>query len=206
MELVSDLVLGLPTPVLLAIVGVAALGAPSVALLVGGQVAVAAILVGVGILLLAGAALALKVHVLRMPLRLSEGGVRLRIDGHPAWQFRAQLGLGRRMDVARATVRFVPEHGEPVALQPLMDHGERLVGPWTVVVVDREERVKGPGRFEVRVTATERGKAWEAETAYSDERMAEGRFVPTLRKRDAGWFRKQVPFDQITPGEGGATP
>lgn len=205
MELVSDLVLQLPTPVLLTILGVAALGAPAVALLVGGQVAVWILLLGVGVLLLAGVALALKVHVLRLPLRLSGSGVRLRLDGHPAWQFRAQLGRGRRMDVARATVRFVPDHGEPVALQPLMDHGERLVGPWTVVVVDREERVQGPGRFEVRVTATERGRAWEAETAYSDDRMADGRFVPALRGRDASWFKKQVPFDQITPGDGAAT-
>jgi len=198
-ELMSDLVQRVPGRVLLAIVAVSALGAPVLAALVGGPVSVWILLVGVAILLLSGGALALKVHVNRLPLRLSGAGVRTRLDGHVAYQFRAQLGRGRRMDRARATVRFLPDHGEPISLEPLMDRGERLVGPWTLVVVDRQERIRGPGSFEVRVQVKEGERDWEAETAYRDDALVEGRFVSALSRRSADWLSKSPPFDAVEP-------
>lgn len=197
MDRALDLVQKLPLPVLLGTF-VGSVAVPLiVAALIGGSIAVGALLVGAILAIGSGLSLAARVHLDRLPLTLSARGLTTRLDGHPAFQFRAQLGRGRRMDRARATVRFLPDGGgEPVVLEPLMDHGEGLFGPWTLVVVDRHERISGPGTFEVRVTAREGDRAWEAESAYRTDELQPGRFVPALRE-SRGWFGAAEPFDAL---------
>lgn len=180
MNRAMDLAQRLPMEALLVALGLAVLAPLLAGALVGGTPAVVTLLVSLLVLVGSGGLLALKAHINRLPLRLGARGVRARLDGHPSFHFRVQLGLGRRMDHARATVRFLPTTGDPIHLSPLLAEGRSLYGPWTLVVVDRAEQIRGPGRFEVRVVVAERGRAWELEASYPLDDLVEGRFAPAL--------------------------
>lgn len=198
MDRAMDLVQRVPVPALLAAGGLAVLLPLVGAAVFGGGVAVALLAVGALAVVIAGGLLALRVHVSRLPLTLSEEGVLGRLDGHASFHFRVQLGRGRRMDRARATVRFLPDAGgPPVTLAPLMDRGEGLVGPWTLVVIDRSEHVRGPGAFEVRVQVRERDREWSADKVYAREGLVAGRFVPAVRTELALWGSAAPSFDEI---------
>lgn len=175
-----DLAQRLPISVLLIVVGLCVVFPLLAGALVGGWLGLAVVLLGVLGLLSAGSLIALKVHISRLPLQLSVEGARARLDGHPSFHFRAQLGLGRRMESASASVHFLPDDGDAIELEPLLARGERLHGPWTLVVVDRDERIQGEGRFHVRVEVEERGKRWEVERDYPVFDLVEGRFIPPV--------------------------
>ena len=195
-DLALDVIERLPTPVLLGVSGAAFVGALLVAAAAGGSIAVWALALGALTVAVCGGLLAVKVHLRRMPLELGDVGVRDRLDGHVAVRFRSRLGRGRRMDRARATVRFVPEQGEPIELQPLMAEAAGLVGPWTVVVVDRHDQCDQPGAFEVRVQAREGSKTWAVEARYSPEQIHEGRFVSSIRPK-ALTLQSVEPWDAV---------
>ncbi|MFK7928418.1 MAG: hypothetical protein AB8H79_09515 [Myxococcota bacterium] len=183
MDLALDLIERAPTPALVGLCGASALLALAVAAVAGGSVAIVALLLGAAVVLGSGAVLATKVHLGRLPLEVAPVALQDRLDGHPAYRFRARLGRGRRMDRAAATVRFFPDAGDPVDLEPLLGRAQGLVGPWTVVVVDRAEVCTGPGRFEVRIRAAERSREWSAEASFSRSELKSGRFVPALAPR-----------------------
>lgn len=199
MDAVLDLVERLPVAPLLAVAGAGAAGALVLAALLGGTVAVALLVAGALVVALAGGLLAVRVHLARMPLELAPVAVRMRIDGHPAFGFRARLGRGRSLEHARAVVRFVPESGEPVALSPLLPDGTSLVGPWSLVVVDRHERCTGSGRFEVQVKASERGRHWAASRAYASNDLHDGRFEPAQIVDGGGLRWRRDAWDQVSP-------
>lgn len=198
MDLALDVIERLPTPVLLGVGGAAFVGALLVAAATGGTIAVGALVLGALTVAACGGFLAFKVHLRRLPLELGDVGVRDRLDGHVAVRFRARLGRGRQMDRARATVRFVPDQGEPVALQPLMAEAAGLVGPWTVVVVDRQDQCHRPGAYEVRIQAREGAKTWAVEARYAPEQILAGRFVSSIRPK-ALTLQPVEPWDAVRP-------
>ena len=88
------------------------------------------------------------------------------------------------MDRVEGVVRFVPPQGEPVELPLLLASAEGVVGPFTLVAVDRADALPDDGgRFVVRVTAREGEREHRAERAYGEELVVAGRFRPAVAVR-----------------------
>jgi len=194
-ERVLDLLAAIPKRALLATVGICAVAAPLLAWMIGGAAGIWAALGAVALVVLAGAALAARVHVERLPLELSAVAVEGRLDGHRAIRVRVRLGRGRRMDRVRGRVRFLPPDGPPIDLAPLAPDARGVVGPWTLVAVDRADALPGgAGIFEVEVAATEGGRTLTARRTYGGELVVAGRFRAGFARRGgrlvldrAGW-------------------
>ena len=136
----------------------------------------------------------------RLPLVLARKALRGRVDGRTVYRFRAILGRGRPMTDATATVMFVPEDGDRVELAPLVPGGRRLLGPWTVAVVDRAGTCAGQGTFEVHVRVQERGQTWEARGAWRSDQIEEGRFVEVVAVRGGKLAFKLDDFERTLGG------
>jgi hypothetical protein len=175
-NLLLDIVERLRIAVLLGIGVAAAVCSLVIAFVFGGSVAVWVLVVGTVAVLASGGLLALRVHLARLPLELSDVALSNRIDGHRAFGFRTRLGRGRLMREATARVRFLPDGGDPVDLEPILGAGDALVGSWTVVVIDREGQCGDPGRFEVTIEAGEGSKRWSASHTYDAADIQTGRF------------------------------
>lgn len=199
MNLVLDIAERLPIAVLLGVGVAAATISLIVAATWGGTVAVSALVLGVIVVLVSGGLLALRVHLARLPLELADLALTTRIDGHHAYGFRARLGRGRLMRNATAQVRFLPDHGDPIPLEPLMGTGERLLGPWTVVIIDRDGRCGGEGRFEVSIDATEGQKTWTAAHTYGADDIQAGRFRAPVGMRNGRLALTHDAWDQVRP-------
>jgi hypothetical protein len=181
---VFDLASAVPKRALFAAIGVAVVGAVLAAAFGGASVAGAAAGIGALVVASAGALLALRVHVDRMPLTIAPICVEGRIDGHRALSFRARLGRGRRVDRASARVVYVPPAGAPIELPLLAPRAGPVLGPWTIVAVDRSDLLPASGgRFEVEVDATEGPRAWSARRALGADIVVAGRFVPAVARR-----------------------
>jgi len=179
-----DLVESLPKATLLWTAAGAAVVALLLAAILGGNGAVIVLLLGACAVLGAGGLLALRVHLGRLPLALAHQAVEGRVDGHRAIRFRVRLGRGRRMDRVEGMVRFVPSQGSPVELPLLLPCAEQVVGPFTLVAVDRTDALPGgPGSFHVRVTAREGEREHSAEREYAADLVVAGRFRPALALR-----------------------
>jgi hypothetical protein len=179
-KLALDIVERIPPLPLLAVGVGSAVLALVVAALAGGSIAIGALVAGTVVVAVSGAMLATRVHLDRLPLEVAPIALSSRIDGHPAYQFRVRLGRGRLMRDARATVRFVPDEGEPIALEPLEPDASERVGPWTLVVLDRDLQCTRPGHFAVGVEVEDRGKRLVASRQFPSEDIRPGRFAPPL--------------------------
>ena len=115
----------------------------------------------------------------RLPLELGETVLTGRVNGTTVYRFRARLGYGRPSRGPSHEVAFVPEAGDPVRLE-VLTVPESVVGPWTVVAVDRDAVCREDGCLAVIARAREGAREWRAERSY---RVADAR---------AGWFRAPV--------------
>lgn len=181
MNLVLDLIETLPKAPLLIAAGVGAVVPLPLAWLTGGTAGVVILLIGVAVVGVAGGLLALRVHLDRLPLVLAPVAAEGRIDGHRSLRFRVRLGRGRHMSSVRGLVRFVPTQGEPVQLPLLVEQESEVIGPWTLVVVDRASQIADrSGRFEVEILATEGSREWSARRSYGEDLVVVGRFLPAI--------------------------
>lgn len=118
-------------------------------------------------------------RVASLPLELGAAVLTGRVNGSTVYRFRARLGHGRTGLGTHCDVTFVPEDGEGVGLE-VVETPARVVGPWTVVAVDRRGVCQPGGQLSVRVHTNEGGRQWSAEGSY---RVADAR---------KGWFRAPV--------------
>ena len=118
--------------------------------------------------------------LLSLPLELSKTGLQDLLGGHPVYRFRVRLGRNRMATEVRIDVHFEGEK-TLVPLQPVVSALPSVVGPWTVVVVDRDRTCEGPGRFVVRVRAQEGERVWEVGAQYERSELLTGRFGADLR-------------------------
>lgn len=121
-----------------------------------------------------------------LPLEIAPGAVWSELNGTPAYRFRVRLGRFRPIREARAEVRWMPEDGEPVLLQPLLAEAPVLLGPWTLVVRDEARRCEGPGRFRVEVRAREGGADLVAAREWAREDVIAGHFAAGMRRGPSG--------------------
>lgn len=196
MTVLLDLIETLPKLWLLVAAAAAVVVAPLVAVILGGTGAIIALLIGVVVVAGAGGLLALRVHLDRMPLVLAPTAVEGRLDGHRALHFRARLGRGRPMDRVSATVQFVPAQGDPIALDLLVDEQRQVLGPWTIVAVDRADALPDvPGHYHVALQATEAERSWSVARSYNTQAVVAGRFRSGI-VRQAG----KLAFDRAAWG------
>ncbi|TVQ88800.1 MAG: hypothetical protein EA397_16515 [Deltaproteobacteria bacterium] len=171
--------------------------------LLGGTPAVVVLLLGTALVAGAGGLLALRVHLDRLPLALGPVAAEGRIDGHRALRFRVRLGRGRRMARVKGSVRYLPTRGEPIELPLLVEQERDVIGPWTLVVVDRADQISGaPGRFEVEVEASEGDRTWTARRAYGDELVVSGRFLPALSRKAGRIVLEHGTWAKVEPSGG----
>lgn len=185
-----DRVERLPIVVPLALSASAVVVPLAIMLSIGGTEGAVAVAVGVVVLVASAALLAWRVHIERLPLVLGPVAASAKLDGHTAFRFRALLGRGRAMLDARARVRFVSAQGDSIELEPIMARADQLLGPWTVVVIDREQVWDKDGRFEVEVAAVDpKGREWSVTQRYGATEVIDGRFSPglVLRKGRMQW-------------------
>jgi hypothetical protein len=157
-------------------------------------------LVGLGAV---ASALAGKLWLASLPLEVAPLAVRGRLDGHASFAFRVRLGRGRKMERIRARVRYVPRDGAPVELVPLLPEGTGLVGPFTVVVVDRDGACRADGAFELWVEAKDGGKTWNTSSRFERARIQTGRYRSGLVRHGTGvrWDRNAWREVEVEPGE-----
>lgn len=199
MEPALDLVERLPTVALLGgAVGAAAFALLAAALL-GGSTAVAILALGAFVVASAGGAAALKVHLMRLPLEVAPTAVEARLDGHRAFGFRVRLGRGRAIRRGTAEVRYHPVQGEPIELDVVLAEPEAIIGPWSVVAVDRYEQVGPAGRIELAVRVIEGERDWETTRRWPLEDVVVGRFAPPLENRRGRLSWARARWSEVTP-------
>lgn len=133
-----------------------------------------------------------------LPLQLAQAGLHERGDNADQYRFRVQLGRGRTMRDARATVTWRGANGE-VPLTPLLAEAAVLIGPWTLLVVDKEGSCDGDGVFDVHVVAVEQGKQWQAHASWEKSALVEGRFEPAVAVQRGKLIWQRDRWDAVSP-------
>lgn len=199
MEPALDLIERLPTVALLGgAVGAAVLALLAAAVL-GGSTAVAILAVGAFAVATAGGAAALKVHLMRLPLEVAETAVEARLDGHRAFAFRVRLGRGRAIRRGTARVTYHPEQGDPIDLDVVLAEPEAIIGPWSVVAVDRDEQVGDTGQVELTVRVVEGERDWETTRRWPLDQVVAGRFAPPIETRRGRLLWARDRWSEVTP-------
>lgn len=132
----------------------------------------------------------------QLPLELSHKACTYELDGRPTFAFRVRLGRGRLMRRARARITWELD-GHALELEPLFGQGERLIGPWTLVVVDRRAQVVGDGSFRVEVEAIEGDLRWSASGTWRRSQLAVGRFAAPMVLYRRAWTWRRADWDAV---------
>ena len=131
-----------------------------------------------------------------LPLELSRTACAYELDGRPAFAFRVRLGRGRLMQRAHARITW-ESGGEALELEPLLGQGERFIGPWTLVVVDRRAQVVGEGSFRVEIQAIEGDLTWAASATWPRAQLAPGRFTAPMVLNRGAWTWRSADWDAV---------
>ncbi len=154
-----------------AAVAIASVAATALVAPIAGDAALA-VLAGLGVL--GGVAGFVRGRALtRLPLEIADRALGGEVDAVPVVRLRARLGRGRVLRDARARV-WVLGDGAPHELVARVPGGV-LVGPFTVVALDPDRRLRAGGRLRVEVAVTAGGGPWTAVRELAGP-VAAGRF------------------------------